>query len=79
MAKGGIITQGSAIVGEEGPEFLTVTSGRAIVQPLNNGNTQNIANNTSSAQNIYINVNGIEQLDEIVIWDRLRQEMARAR
>lgn len=79
LAKGGIITQGSAIVGEEGPEFLTVTSGRAIVQPLNNGNTQNIANNTSSAQNIYINVNGIEQLDEIVNWYTNRQQMARAR
>ena len=34
LAKGGIVTQGSAIVGEAGPELLTVAGGRAIVQPL---------------------------------------------
>ena len=37
LAKGGIVTQGSAIVGEAGPELLTVAGGRAIVQPLNSG------------------------------------------
>lgn len=34
LAKGGIVTRGSAIVGEAGPELLTVAGGRAIVQPL---------------------------------------------
>ena len=37
LAKGGIVTRGSAIVGEAGPELLTVAGGRAIVQPLNSG------------------------------------------
>lgn len=34
LARGGIVTSGSALVGEAGPELLTVNSGRAIVQPL---------------------------------------------
>ena len=34
LAKGGQVLQGSAIVGEAGPELLTVTGGRTIVQPL---------------------------------------------
>lgn len=34
LAKGGSLTGGSAIVGEAGPELLTVGSGRAVVQPL---------------------------------------------
>lgn len=47
MAEGGILTRGSAIVGEAGPELLTQAGGRSIVQPLtNNYNTTNY--NTSS-------------------------------
>lgn len=42
LAKGGILTQGSAIVGEAGPELLTVAGGRAVVQPLT-GNSANKA------------------------------------
>ena len=34
MAEGGILTSGSAIVGEAGPEFVQVSSGEAMVQPL---------------------------------------------
>lgn len=34
LANGGQVLQGSAIVGDGGPELLTVTGGRAIVQPL---------------------------------------------
>lgn len=34
LAKGGILSSGSAIVGEAGPELLTVAGGRAVVQPL---------------------------------------------
>ena len=35
MAQGGILESGSAIVGENAPEILTVNQGRAIVTPLN--------------------------------------------
>lgn len=34
LAKGGILSRGSAFVGEAGPELLTVAGGKAIVQPL---------------------------------------------
>lgn len=34
LAEGGILTSGSAIVGEAGPEFVQVSNGRAMVQPL---------------------------------------------
>lgn len=34
LAKGGTVLSGSAIVGEAGPELLTVSPGRTVVQPL---------------------------------------------
>lgn len=34
MANGGTLLKGSAIVGEAGPELLTVAGGKAVVQPL---------------------------------------------
>lgn len=34
LAKGGVLTSGSAIVGEAGAEFVSVSNGQAIVQPL---------------------------------------------
>ncbi len=34
LAKGGILSQGSAVVGEAGPELLTMMGNRAMVQPL---------------------------------------------
>lgn len=41
LAKGGILSQGRAIVGEAGPELLTMSAGRAVVQPLTNNSTTN--------------------------------------
>ena len=34
LATGGVLTSGTAIVGEAGPEFVQVSNGRAMVQPL---------------------------------------------
>lgn len=34
MAEGGVLTSGAAIVGEAGPEFVQVSNGQAMVQPL---------------------------------------------
>ena len=39
LAQGGILSAGSAIVGEAGPELLTMANGRAVVQPLTNNTT----------------------------------------
>ena len=48
LAEGGTVLRGSAIVGEAGPELLTVQPGRTIVQPLssttNNHNSTNLGN-----------------------------------
>ena len=52
LARGGILSQGSAIVGEAGPELLTVSGSRAIVQPL----TSQTTNNTASFGNINVYV-----------------------
>lgn len=40
LAQGGILSAGNAIVGENGPELLSMANGNAIVQPLTN-NTSN--------------------------------------
>lgn len=37
LADGGILTSGTAIVGEAGPELVQVSDGRAMVQPLSSG------------------------------------------
>lgn len=48
LARGGILENGSAIVGEAGPELVTMQNGAARVQPLTNNNTTiNNINNTS--------------------------------
>lgn len=62
LAKGGILSQGSAIVGEAGAELLTMSGGRAIVQPLTN-NTNNYAGSTN---NFYIQSSDPEQVAEEV-------------
>lgn len=41
LASGGILSKGSAIVGEAGPELLTMMGDRAVVQPLNSSTTTN--------------------------------------
>ena len=52
LAKGGILTQGSAVVGEAGPELLTVSGNRAIVQPLTGQSTVN--NSYLGGINVYV-------------------------
>lgn len=64
LAKGGVVSQGSAVVGEAGAELLTVANGRAYVQPLQN-------NKTVSVGETVINVYGapgqdINELAEII-------------
>lgn len=54
LAKGGILSRGSAVIGEAGPELLTMSAGRAVVQPL----TNNTTNNSATYGNVTINVYG---------------------
>lgn len=68
LAKGGILSRGSAVVGEAGPELLTMSAGRAVVQPL----TKNTTNNSATYGNVTINVYGaagqsVNELADIVM------------
>lgn len=52
LAKGGILSKGSAVVGEAGPELLTMDRGRAVVQPLTS--TTSTTNNSFGATSINV-------------------------
>ena len=79
LAKGGILSAGQAIVGEAGPELLTMDAGRAIVQPLTNNNTTN-----QNYGGVTLNIFGaagqnIQELAEIImdeIGDATRRQEA---
>lgn len=61
LASGGSLANGSALVGENGPELLTMSNGRANVKPLQQTtNTYNTINQTSR-QPVQVNleVNGV--------------------
>ena len=71
LANGGVLAQGSAIVGEAGPELLSMDKGKADVQPLTNG--------SSAAAPIYLTVQSV--LDGRVIAEsttQYQERMARA-
>lgn len=52
LAKGGILSSGSAVVGEAGPELLTMIGNKAMVQPLTN-QTSKVANFGETTINVY--------------------------
>lgn len=54
MADGGVLERGSAVVGEAGPELLTMVGGRAVVQPL----TSQTKNNAMDIGGVTLNVYG---------------------
>lgn len=78
LAQGGVLTAGSAIVGEAGPELLTMNAGKAVVQPLTN-NTSN-----HNYGGVTLNVYGaagqsVQELAEIImdeIGDATRRQEA---
>lgn len=53
LAKGGILSSGSAVVGEAGPELLTMIGNRAMVEPLTNSMTNNNAYLGGLTVNVY--------------------------
>lgn len=78
LAQGGILSSGTAVVGEAGPELLTMSAGRAIVQPLTNNTT------TKNFGGVTLNIYGaagqnIQELAEIImdeIGDATRRQEA---
>ena len=71
LAKGGVLSKGTAIVGEAGPEALTVKNGKAIVQPLGGGAALSAAGN-----NYYFNVNA-NDLQSVADFWRVAQNATR--
>ncbi len=68
LANGGTLSSGSAIVGEAGPELLTVAGGQAVVRPL----TQNTTNHTAHLGGVNITVYGapgqdVQELAQILM------------
>ena len=78
LAQGGILSSGSAIVGERGPELLSMSNGRAVVQPLTNNTTNQ--NYGGVTLNIYGAAGqNIQELAEIImdeIGDATRRQEA---
>lgn len=58
LAKGGVLSSGSAIVGEAGPELLTMAGGRAHVMPLNGNERGAITIEMNNTFNGYDNAAG---------------------
>lgn len=73
LAKGGILSQGSAIVGEAGPELLTMMGSRAMVQPLTSSTT-----NQTNLGGINITVYGAPGQDVRALADIIMDEMQNA-
>lgn len=73
LAKGGILSQGSAIVGEAGPELLTMMGNRAMVQPL----TSNTTNHTDLG-GVNITIYGAPGQDVRALADIIMDEMQNA-
>lgn len=66
LAQGGILSSGTAVVGEAGPELLTMSAGRAIVQPLTNNTTNQ--NYGGVTLNIYGTAGqSVQELAEIIM------------
>lgn len=58
LAKGGVLSSGNAIVGEAGPELLTMAGGRAHVMPLNGNDRGGITIEMNNTFNGYDNAAG---------------------
>lgn len=75
LAKGGILSEGSAVVGENGPEILTMTGRGAMVQPLTNNTTNR--NYGGVTLNIYGAAGqSVEELADIIM-DEIANATAR--
>ncbi len=70
LAKGGSLYQGSAVVGEAGPELLTMMGNRAVVQPLTNQDTKN-----NYLGGITLNVYGAPGQDEGKLADLVAEKL----
>lgn len=73
LANGGVVYSGSAVVGEAGPELLTMQGGHATVQPLTNNTTTN-----TSYGGVVMNIYGAAGQDIHQLADIIMDEMQAA-
>lgn len=81
LAEGGIVRRGSAIVGEAGPELMTVLGNRTIVQPLPSRYATAPGGQAAGAAvmpQIIINVYGAEGQDENVLAEIIMRKIQAA-
>ena len=76
-ANGGILSRGSAVVGEAGPELLTLTGGKAVVQPL--GGSSVVNNRSLGGVNITVYGAPGQDVDALaeVIMDKMQAAVDR--
>lgn len=77
LAKGGVLYEGTAVVGEAGPEMLTVSGNRAIVQPLTN-QTSSTTNNLGGISMVIYGAPGqdVNELADIIA-DKINNDITR--
>ncbi len=79
LAKGGILSQGAAVVGEAGPELLTVSAGKAQVVPLTGApGGSATTNNYGGGITIIVNTTGMDRAAAYDYGRILGEEAARA-
>lgn len=65
MATGGTISAGSALVGENGPELLTMVGNKAQITPLTNSQAQSALSSVGSGGNTVVKVNFTGSLSQL--------------
>ena len=80
LAKGGVLRQGTAIVGEAGAEKLQIQNGKAIVTPLS-GYGHGTSSTTSHADQFYftIQADSITEFNDLVEMAKNAQRDCRVR
>ena len=81
LSKGGIVRSGSAIVGEAGPELMTVLGNRTVVQPLPAGSVSSNGGRYAAAaqvRDVNITVYGAEGQDVNQLADIIMQRIESA-
>lgn len=77
FANGGTLTNGSAIVGEAGPELLSVSNGRAVVTPLMNSRVSNYStNNETNMENTFTVIINVENISSSMDIKTIGEQLA---
>lgn len=78
LASGGIVSSGSAVVGEAGAELLTVMNGKALVRPLMNSTANYNGNNsyTTGSNNSFTTIVNVDKISSDMDIRTLGEQLA---